>query len=138
MCRLLAVASLKRTFINPWFKYLLQTAKYDRLAKYSHGDGWGLAAVSGNSVLFYKTAEKIWRDRSTKALVKQLTPPLAVIFHVRKASENMPLGTAAAHPYSINLSNNGVLFVEQNGGVAMDILEHILNRKLEGVVDSYA
>ncbi|MEM3138378.1 MAG: hypothetical protein QW760_07660 [Thermofilaceae archaeon] len=116
----------------------MQTAKYDHLAKYSHSDGWGLAAVSGSSVLFYKTAEKIWCDQSTKTLVEQLTPPLAAIFHVRKASKDMPLGTAAAHPYPINLSNNGILFVAQNGRIAMDVLECMLSRKLEGVVDSYA
>lgn len=125
MCRMVAVASARALNARLWLRSLAEAAANDPLlqklsGELSHGDGWGLAALSGDRLLHYRTARPMWEDGLLDALAAAIEAPLALVAHARKASKGTPLGVGAAHPFPLDTRSGGVLFVAQNGGVDVE------------------
>jgi len=144
MCRMVALAAKGSFDARTWLRALAEAALDDPFLRelsrsnVSHDDGWGLAALSGDRLLHYRSATPIWRDGALDALAGLLAAPVALVAHARKASRGMPRGVGAAHPFSLDTRDGGVLFVAQNGGVAVDKLAGAIRAKpLPDSVDSF-
>ena len=143
MCRMVALAVRGDFDARAWLRALAEAASDDPyLRKLSrdatHGDGWGLAALSGNRLLHYRSATPIWEDGALDVLAGLLSAPLVAVVHARKASRGMPLGVGAAHPFPLDTGDGGMLFVAQNGGVAVEELAGMVEAKpLLDSVDSF-
>ncbi len=140
MCRLLAVAAREKLQPDEFLTALASAARHDPYlgSGGSHGDGWGMAAVSCGELLLYKSGKPMWEDAGVSVLQQLLRSPLAMVAHVRKASHGMPRGVGAAHPFAVNLGDGGLLVVAQNGGLEVDRVLRLIGRKVSREnVDSY-
>jgi len=140
MCRLLALVAREGLQLDGFLTALVSAAKHDPYLGLggSHGDGWGIAAVSGGELLLYKSGKPIWEGASLGVLQQLLRSPLAMIAHVRRASFGMPSGVGAAHPFPVNLSDGGLLVVAQNGTLNVSRALKLIGRKMPpDNVDSY-
>lgn len=144
MCRMVALAVRGDFDARAWLRALAEAASNDPLLQKlssrdaSHNDGWGLAALTGNRLLHYRSAAPIWEDAALETLASLLAAPVVLIAHARKASRGTPLGVGAAHPFPLDTRDGGVLFVAQNGGVAVDKLAGLIEEKpLLDSVDSF-
>jgi len=132
---MVALAAREHFDARFWLRALAEAAADDPLLQKlsrrdsSHGDGWGLAAFLGDRLLHYKSATPIWEDRALDALASLLAAPVVLVAHARKASRGTPLGVGAAHPFPLDTRDGGVLFVAQNGGVAVDKLAGLVEEK---------
>ena len=127
MCRLFALAALEAVNVMEWLKALKWAAERDPLLEKltgspQHGDGWGLAALSADRLIHYRSPVPIWADPLLEVVASTLSFPVAVVAHARKASAGMPLGAAAAHPFAVPLRDGSVLFVSQNGALDVERL----------------
>jgi len=135
MCRMVALSARGSFDARPWLRALAEAAFDDPLLRElsrgdaSHSDGWGLAALSGDRLLHYRSAAPIWVDGALDALAGLLAAPVALVAHARKASAGTPLGVGAAHPFPLDTRDGGVLFVAQNGGVAVIKLAGLIEEK---------
>jgi len=135
VCRMIALSAGGISDINFWLHALAEAASNDpflqKLSGYDalHNNGWGLAALSGNRLLHYRSATPMWEDNALDALAGLLEAPVVLVAHARKASVGTPLGVGAAHPFPLDTRDGGVLFVAQNGGVAVDKLAGLIEEK---------
>ncbi len=144
MCRMVALAARGDFDARVWLRALAEAASNDPLLQKlssrdaSHNDGWGLAALTGNRLLHYRSAAPIWEDAALETLASLLAAPVVLIAHARKASRGTPRGVGAAHPFPLDTGDGGVLFVAQNGGVAVEELAGMVKAKpLLDSVDSF-
>jgi len=140
VCRLLALLAKEDLHLDLFLSALKSAAKHDRHLDSggSHGDGWGIAAVSGSGLLLYKSGKPMWEDVAVNTLQQLLRSPLAMIAHARRVSFGMPRGVGAAHPFPVNLGDGGLLVVAQNGVLNVNRLLKVIERKMSpGNVDSY-
>lgn len=132
VCRMVALSARSDPNIRFWLRALAEAASNDpflqKLSRHdaSHGDGWGLAALSRERLLHYRSAVPIWMDSALETLAGLLAAPVVLLAHARKASRGTPLGVGAAHPFPLDTRDGGVLFVAQNGGVAVDKLASMI------------
>jgi len=143
VCRLFAIAASSAFDPLLWLDALRRAAEHDPFLEKlgrepRHGDGWGVAALAADRILYYKSATPIWTDPLLESVAAAISFPAAVVAHARKASAGMPLGVGAAHPYALSLSDGSALFVAQNGGVDVEALARLLGRSLPpGNVDTF-
>ena len=123
MCRILAISSDSLDPVKP-LKRLLDSAKYDIYAiKHNfncHDDGWGFSALlhGNNSILYYKTRAPIWLDKNFNSILELIKgKKITGIFHVRKASNGMPINSFSSHPYFFQLADGSSIYLVQNGGI---------------------
>lgn len=149
MCRLLALAG-SGFAAQTWLDTLKRVARRDPVLESlgrrdpSHGDGWGLAALLGSgaagqaALLHYRSSQPIWEDGALEPLASFVRAPALLVAHARRASEGMPRGVGAAHPFALHMSDGGSLFVAQNGEVAVERIPAVPDSaKGGGLVDSF-
>lgn len=149
MCRLLALAG-SGFAAQVWLDALRRVARRDPVLESmgrrdpSHGDGWGVAALLGSGpagqvgLIHYRSSQPIWEDSALEPVASLVSAPALLVAHARKASEGMPRGVGAAHPFPLHTSDGGSLFVAQNGEVTVERIPAVPDSaKAGGLVDSF-
>ena len=88
--------------------------------KPGHPDGWGLAAVGMDSEFYARSGANAAKDPkyddAVRRLVREVSPPLLLLAHVRRSSTRDSITDAYAHPYRREIDGRAAFFAH-NGEI---------------------
>lgn len=146
MCRLVigifTSGEVCSEYVPTLLSALCEVAKSDPLLSgRSHGDGWGLAVVTGPELVIYRSGEAIWCDLAFGEVVKVLpsylrfrVSPVYLLVHVRRRGSRQPSGCLFAHPYVYSCRSCAIVLIH-NGSV--DKRRLISELGLRAEIESY-
>lgn len=129
MCRMLAVLSRKPAPLDVLMSFR-QLADYGRNfrdfgcpqpnPKEGHPDGWGIACVGADGEFYSRSPKKATADpkyeETARRIVRECSPPLLLLAHLRYASTRDSIQEVFCHPFRREVDGH-VVFFAHNGEI---------------------
>jgi predicted glutamine amidotransferase len=129
MCRMLAVLSRKPAPLDVLmsFRQLADTGRNFRdygcpqpNPKEGHPDGWGIACVGADGEFYARSPKKATADpkyeETVRRIVRECSPPLMLLAHLRYASTRDSIQEGFCHPFRREVDGHTVFFAH-NGEI---------------------
>ncbi|QXJ32523.1 Uncharacterized protein J5U21_02174 [Saccharolobus shibatae] len=114
---------------------LVKASLNDPLANETHGDGWGIVAITSNNLIHYRSLLPIFKDENLEKILNLLDGEMKVIIHARQASDKKLVSPYYSHPY-LESTPKSTLFLAHNGTVDKYKLGSMLGIDPTHMVDS--
>ncbi|WP_218258186.1 class II glutamine amidotransferase [Saccharolobus shibatae] len=135
MCRMLAYNGDDKEHLRRLTNCLVKASLNDPLANETHGDGWGIVAITSNNLIHYRSHLPIFKDENLEKILNLLDGEMKVIIHARQASDKKLVSPYYSHPY-LESTPKSTLFLAHNGTVDKYKLGSMLGIDLTHMVDS--
>ncbi len=135
MCRLYAIIST--TFVR---ESLIRDATiFLSELSIKHKDGWGVGYYNGGLPEVHKDIKPLSKNSVSKPLLENLKRSKIVLFHIRKASPNIPVNIDNVHPFKLEnyiFAHNGT--IKNYNKTILPCLSKKVKSSLDGHTDSEA
>ncbi|AKA74628.2 class II glutamine amidotransferase [Saccharolobus solfataricus] len=114
---MLAYYGRDKDYLKKLANCLVRASQKDPLSDDIHGDGWGVAALTTNKLVYYRSHLPIFEDKDNlESIIDSLDGEVKVIIHARQASDKNLVSVYYSHPY-LESNHERLLFLAHNGSV---------------------